>query len=384
MRNRWCYLLLGILLTVIQSVYAGSGHDHSPTKTSMPTSQQKKEHSDKELIKISPEGQQAAGIKTEVLQLKSLPVYISAPGEVIPNMDLTVIVTPRIKAQVVKRLAKTGEHVKRGQQLVRLSSVEMAKAQADFLLAQNEWLRVKSLGKRAVSAKRYQTAEISYQQTYSKLLAYGMTRSQIKSFMKSRDPNKANGEFTLLASRDGTIFSADFTEGQVIEPGKMLYKIVDETNLWVDARLSNGESANIEKGAKALIKTPHYKLPAIVLQVHHKLDETTRTRIVRLAVNNPKDQLHPGEFVTCLIQADKTPLALAVHKNALIRTPDGDMAVYIEVKPNHFNMQEIQVVEKVGSWRIIKGVKQGDRIVTKGAFFVHSEALKDGFSTHNH
>ena len=385
MRKQWCYLLMGLLLLSVQAAYAGDEHGHTANKAQTTIAkQQKDDHGDEGLIEISPEGQQAAGIKTEVLRAQSLPIYISAPGEAIPNKDLTALVTPRIQAQVVQRLVKIGDHVKQGQPLVRLSSVDMAKAQADLLLTHKEWLRVKQLGKQAVSAKRYQTAEIAYQQAYSKLLAYGMTRLQIEAFIKSSDPNKANGEFTLLARRKGTIFSADFTEGQMIEPGKILYKIVDETSLWVDAKLSNGESAKIKSGAKAIIQTAHHELPAVVLQVHHKLDETTRTRIVRLNVLNPKDQLHPGEFVTCLIQTGKTEPVLAVHQTALMRTPDGDQAIYIEVKPNHFKAQEVQVIKKVGPWRIIKGVKVGERIVTKGAFFVHSESLKGGFRTHNH
>lgn len=385
MKKYGWFLLMSLLLISIQTAYAGDEHGHSASKT--PTTianQQNDKHGDEGLIEISPEGQQAAGIKTETLKAKSLPIYISAPGEAIPNKDLTAIVTPRIQAQVIKRLVKIGDHVKQGQPLVRLSSVDMAKAQAELLLAQKEWLRVKQLGKQAVSAKRYQTAEIAYQQAYSKLLAYGMTRQQIEASLKSNDPTKANGEFTLLARRGGTIFSADFTEGQMIEPGNTLYKIVDETSLWVDAKLSNGESAKIEKGAKAIVQTAHHELAAEVLQVHHKLDETTRTRVVRLNVPNPKDQLHPGEFVTCLIQTGETQSVLAVHQTTLMRTPDGDQAIYIEVKPNHFQAQEVQVTKKIGPWRVIKGVKPGVRIVTKGAFFVHSESLKGGFSTHNH
>lgn len=376
--------VVGLLIVAISPIYASGDHDAQMTK--IPNSHAKKaEHDpDKGLIEISKAGQLAAGIKVEVLQSKPLPMYISAPGEVIPNTNKTTIVTPRIQAQVVERLVQVGDHVKKGQALVRLSSVDMAKAQATLLLANQEWKRLKSLGKKAVSAKRYQTAEIGYSQAYSRLLAYGMTRTQIKIFLQSNDPNKASGEFKLLAKRAGTIFSADFIEGQMIDPGKVLYKIVDESNLWVNAKLSNGDSDNVKKGAQAIIQTAHIKLPGTVLQVHHKLDETTRTRIVRLSVNNEKDQLHPGQFVTCLIQTGKTTPVLAVNKLALMRTADGDMAIYVEVKPNHFAAKEVQVIQKIASWRVIKGVSAGVKVVTKGAFFVHSEGLKGGFSTHNH
>ncbi len=339
---------------------------------------------EKNTIEISVDSQKAAGIKTEILELKSLPIYISAPGEVLPNTNLTNLISARIPAQVEQRLAEVGEHVKKGQILVRLSSVSMAKAQANLLLTEKEWERIKQLGKPAISAKRYQSVESAFQQAYSTLLAYGMTKSQIDEFLKSNDSSKANGQFTLLAQRDGTIFSADFAEGQMVNEGTVLYKIVDESSLWIDAKLSNGDSATIQKNAPAIIKTSHSEIPAIVLQVHHKLDETTRTRIVRLNVENPKDELHPGDFVTCLIRTGETKPVLAVKSTALMRTPDEDMAVYLEVEPNHFRAEEVKILKKIGDWRVIDGVKAGDRIVTQGAFFVHSESLKGGFNTHNH
>lgn len=385
MKKQRYFLFVSLLLILIQPVFAEDDHAHEVNKTPTKNKSSKSyNHSDEGTIEISLEGQQAAGIQTKILKAKPLPIYISAPGEAIPNQDLTYIVTPRIQSQVVQRLVNVGSHVKRGQPLVRLSSVGMSKAQANLLLAQKEWRRLRQLGKQAVSAKRYQTAEITYQQAYSRLLSYGMTRQQVDEFIKSSDPDKAKGDFTLLARRRGTVFSANFTEGQMIQPGKVLYKVVDETSLWVDAMLSNSEPARIKNGSRGIIQTAHYELPGVVIQVHHKLDETTRTRIVRLNVPNPKDQLHPGEFVTCLIQTEKSSPVLAVHQTALVRSSDGDMAVYIEVNPSHFKEKKVQIVRKVGSWNIIKGIEPGERIVTKGAFFVRSESLKSNFSAHNH
>lgn len=382
--NLKCKLLLLIPLILFQYTYAKINHgDHEDTKKII---QKKLDHTtdSNNLIEVSPEGQKDAGIETEILTSKSLPTYISAPGEAIPNRDLTTIITPRIQAQIIQRLVKVGAHTKKNQPLVILSSVEMAKAQGQLILMQKEWRRVKSLGTQAVSAKRFQIAEVGYEQAYSRLLAYGMTQIQIEDFLKSNDPKKANGEFTLLSRRNGTIFSADFTEGEMIKPGQILYKIVDETSLWIDARLSNSDPSTIKEGNSAIIKTNHYVLKAEVIQIHHKLDAITRTRIVRLLVPNPKDRLHPGEFVTCQIQTGVTAPLLVVHKNALVQDSDNQFSIYIETKPNHFQAKQVKIINKVGPWRALNGVPPNVRVVTKGVFFLHSEAKKKGFSIHNH
>lgn len=351
------------------------------TPTSQATEQK---HDEQNIVEINSASQKLANIKTEILEPRILPVYISAPGEVLPNLDQTILVTPRIQSQVVARLVNVGNHVKKGEPLVRLTSIEMSKAQADLLLSSKEWQRVKELGKQAIAAKRYETAEVTYQQSYSRLLAYGMENDQIIEFLKSDKPSKANGEYTLLSPRTGTIFTANFVDGQMIEPGTVLYKIVDEADLWVDAKLSNGDSEKIKKDADVVIQTAHHRLTGKVLQIHHQLEDTTRTRIARLVVSNTDDKLHPGEFVTCQIETEKTKPVLAVPSTALVRTADNDTAVYVEIKPDHFQAKEVKILETIGNWSVISGIDAGIKIVTDGVFFIHSESQKSGLSTHNH
>ena len=265
-----------------------------------------------------------------------------------------------------------------------MRGVMMAKAQADLLLAKKQWQRMKTLGIPSVSAKAYQTAEVDYQQAYAKLLAYGLTKIQIDSFLQSNNPNKADGEFTLLSLRNGTVFSANFSEGQMISPGTVLYKIVDESSLWVDAKRSSGDISPIRKGESAIIETSHGRYPARVLELHHELDAVTRTRVVRLEVANHNDQLHPGEFVTCLIKTGETPPVLAVPKATVMQNAAGESVVYAEVKPNHFKALDVKVEKRLNERDVISGIAKGTRIVTQGAFFIHAEAMKSGFETHHH
>ena len=344
----------------------------------------KDKHTSDDTIEIKAEGQRLAGIKTTILRYKQLPTYVTAPGEVIPNVDESAIVTPRIESQIVKRLVQVGVHVAKGQPLVKLTSVVMADAQAKLLLASKEWKRMKMLGQEAVSAKRYQLAQINYQQAYARLMAYGMKKQQIDAFLKSDNASKANGEFTLLAFQAGTVISADFLEGQMVKPGFVLYRIVDEKKPWVDARLSDVDAFTVKKNAKVIIKTQRDEILGRVLQVHHQLEETTRTQIIRIEVSNNDHILHPGQFVTCLIHTGDTKPVLAVPKDAVVRTSDGDNAVYIEVKRDHFKAVEIKLVKTIRNWAVIEGIEEGSQVVTQGAFFVHSEKLKGGFDIHNH
>lgn len=378
MKYRWIFIWISVLFTLpLLASEASASTEKAPAA-------EQGEQAEKGVVEIKPEGQKSAGIKTELLTLKRIPTFITAHGEVFPNGDQSAIVSPRIDSQVVARLVQVGDQVIVGQPLVKLTSVEMANAQATLLLAFKEWQRARSLGEQAVSAKRYQEAEIAYQQASSKLLAYGMTQAQIDVFLQSNSSAKANGEYELLTHRAGTIFSADFTEGQTITAGTTLFRIVDESNLWVDARLSNGDVFAIKRGADVIIATKHGELKGTVLQIHHQLDETTRTQSVRILVPNPNDLIHPGQFVTCHITRGETAPILAIPLTAIIRGEEGEQLVYTEIKPNHFKAVPVKPIETSGKWVVISGLSPNTRIVTDGVFFVHSEALKGGFETHNH
>lgn len=341
-----------------------------------------KENVEKNIITLNPESIKIAGIEVIKLEPQVLPYLITAPGEVIPNSNLTTKITTRVSAQVVHRYVQEGQHIKAGQPLVELSSVDMAKTQGDLLLAAQDWQRVKSLGKDAISAKRYSEAQVTYQRAYSTAMAYGMTENEVNELLITQKPSQAKGTFKLLSPRDGTIFNVNVTEGEVVEPGKILLQIVEEANVWVDAMLPPDlvRPVNINDSARLLLK--NRSIVGRVIQIHHQLDETTRTRSVRLEFPNTDDALHPGQYVNCQIQSGQTPPLLAVPVDAVLRTTDGDSAIYVEKQPGKFQQIEVKIKEVIDSHAVIEGIAPGTRVVIKGAFFVHAELNKSGFDAH--
>ena len=87
-----------------------------------------------------------------------------------------------------------------------------------------------------------------------------------------------------------------------------------------------------------------------VTQVHHALDEDTRTLGVRIEVPNPNDRLHPGLFVEARIEVESSERVLAVPNNAVLRSPDGDWQVFVEHKPGEFEPREIEVIRSAAGF----------------------------------
>ncbi len=368
--------LLTLLLMLPLASLAGTEHGHEPAG--------KTDQHEPAGIMLSAEQRAAAGIRSEKIELRDIAETITAPGEIRLNQYRTSQVTTRISAQVIERHARLGDRVKKGDPLVTLSSVALAEAQGQLLVADREWRRARKLGREIISDKRYTMTQVSRQQAYAKVLAYGMTRSQVNKLLNSKTPALASGQFILLSPQDGTIIKDDFIIGEMIPPGRPLFEISDESVLWVEARLTPAQLSKVREGSSAVVKSGRLRYPGKVIQLHHALDETTRTLAVRIEVDNPDDRLHAGTFVEASITSETTRRALAVPTDAVLRSPDGDWEVFLEQDDGRIVPHEVEIVDTRDGLSVIRGITPGTRVITRGAFFVQSEIAKSGFEIHNH
>ena len=368
--------ILYLTLSIAPVVQAADEHGHHETE------HDQDEHDNE--VMLTPTQRRSADIRIETLQRRSLTGEIAAPGEVKRNAYLTRQVTSRIAAQVVERHARLGDHVPQGQPLVTLSSVEMAVAQGDLQVAEREWQRVRKLGRATVSDRRYTEARVARDQARARAIAYGMTAEQIDALLTGEEGARADGTFQLVATRAGTVIQDAFIEGEFVEPGRALFEISDETRVWVEASLMPEEALGIEKGSPARVRLGGVWLTGVVIQSHHAVNETTRTLAVRIEVPNPDERLHPGLFVETRIEAGSPVDALALPREAVLRSPDGDWMIIVEDEPDHYRPVEVEVSRTVQGLAVIEGVPVGTRVVIKGAFFIQSELAKSGFDVHNH
>lgn len=384
---------LGVLLSF--SVFAAKDVSHEKEDashqegTGLQAGKKQDKHDERDeekgqTIRLSKAQMEMAGIESAPLSLNSIVTEIHAPGEIRLHAYRTAKVTPRISAQIIGRDVKLGDAVKKGQPMAVLSSVELVEAQGELLVASKEWRRVENLGKKILSDQRYTEAKIAFDQAYAKVLAYGMTTDQVHDLLNSDHARRTGGTFQLLAPMNGTVIKDEFILGELIEPGRVLFEISDESILWVEARVFPEDGQKIVIGSQARVKAGKAIVSGKVVQIQHALDETTRTLGVRIEIPNAGDQLHPGMFVDVGINGNDQSMALTLPKEAVLRSPDGDFVIFVETEPGEFQAKEIKVVRSEGELLIIDGVQPGQSVVRKGAFFVQSELAKSGFQAHNH
>jgi len=324
-----------------------------------------------------------AGIETEPVERREFRTTATLPAEVMVNGYLSARVTPKIPSVVEARHVRLGDVVEAGQPLASLSSVAMAEAAGELMLAAYEWRLVRELGRDAVSGRRYAQAESAQRKAMARVLAYGLTESQAHALSTSDDLRAFSGRFDLLAPRAGTVFSDDFVVGELVEPGRVLVEIVDESSVWVEARAADLPDA--ERGDRAeVVADDGERFEGRVVQRHHRLDEATRTRALRIEVDNVDDRLHPGQFVEVELDTGVTEPVLAVRR-AAVTLVEGSESVF-RLEGDEFHPVRITGGGDLGEWVVVTaGLEPGDMVATRGVFHLKSLLLKSSLgSGHAH
>ena len=275
---------------------------------------------------------------------------------------------------MVRRHARLGDEVRAGAPLATLASVDVSDAQADLRIAEQEWRRVSALGREAVAGRRINEAKIAVDRARAKAQAYGLPGTS---------SGGVNGQFTLTAPHAGRITEDEFIVGERIEPGKALFRLVDESVVWVDAKLPSGTVSRIEAGSPAIVVANGERMPGTVLRSAHRTSEATRSASVRIEVPNKSDRLHGGDFVDVYFDAasgvntdNKAATQLAVPTDALVLL-DGETVVFRRNADGALEPVPVRAGEVIGDRTVIReGLKAGDTVVVAGAFAVKSQMLK--------
>jgi membrane fusion protein, heavy metal efflux system len=352
------------------------------------------EHQEEGFVNLSSEQQKMAGIKVSVIKTqKNVNQIISAPGEVVNDLYNTTLLTTQIDSKVVKRKVVLGQYVKNGKIIAILYSLDIATVQNQLKVSLSEWQRVTKLGKQAVGAKRFINAKADMEKNKSLLQAYGFNHKLIKQFILGRNSYK-QGEYPVIAPHDGVILEDNFQSGQFLKTGSTIALLVDEDHVWVEALLAPEIGQRIPVGTKAKIVIGNKTFFSVVIHDSHAIDEITRTRKIRLFIENKEHLLHAGLFAKVFLElplfSNKKSIneasedIILLPETALMRSSDGDWTVFIEQEKGLFKQEEVELENTINGMHRIKGLKAGQRVAIKGAFFLASELAKGGFDPHNH
>ena len=327
------------------------------------------------VVTLTPDQMAAAGLVVVAAERRALAVVQTVPGVVQANAYRSALVSTRLPAVVQSRHANLGDVVREGQPLATLFSAEMAEAQSAFVLADREWRRVESLGRDVVAGRRWAEADIGRQTARTRLISFGLSAAQVEALAREGGA-RSPGLFTLSAPRAGTVTADAFRVGEMVEPGRPLFEVVDTATVWVEARLSVATAAPPPVGAAARVRLGGQEATATLRQVLPTLDEQTRTLGLRFEVDNPRRLLTPGQFVEVEMTGTAAATAVVVPTGALTRDAEGKTSLFVEEAPGRFRAQPVAAGQAQDGLTTVEGVAPGTRVAAAGAFFLQSELAR--------
>jgi membrane fusion protein, heavy metal efflux system len=315
---------------------------------------------------------------------------LSLVGSVTYDADHYAIVGPLISGRIVALHAGSGDRVRRGQVLAELESPEVGAAQAAYLeararlaAAQSNARRERELAAQHVSSDRER--ELAEAQAASEEAALAAARQRLESLgFRSGDFDKpsAGGRVAIRAPLDGVVVSREVTLGQAVQAATDAFRVADLSHLWVnlDVYEKDLEAVHVHERVDVTTESlPGRVFSAHVAYVEPRVDDKTRTARVRIEMDNEAGALRPGQFVSARLHGDpKQPLSpvLAVPRRAVLSV-DGKHLLFVRRGDRRFEQRPVELGASGGDLvEIVRGVAEGDSVVTDGAFLLKSELLR--------
>jgi cobalt-zinc-cadmium efflux system membrane fusion protein len=187
-------------------------------------------------------------------------------------------------------------------------------------------------------------------------------------------------ELKLRAPISGTIEVQRFAVSERIEPGDGLFIVADTSQLWVQADIREQEwgALQLAPGQSVAVTGPTIGDAPLTAKVHYvgrKVSSSTNAASIVATIDNPQGRLRPGQFVHVRVPVAAEREALAVPESAVV-THDGQEFVFAQESPSTFRRVNVSTgVVADGRVEVLDGLREGDTVVTGGAFKLKSELL---------
>ena len=318
---------------------------------------------------------------TRTTEKKDLATYFSTMGELMPVSNAEATVSAPLSGIISgsKALPYIGKKVTKGEVVayieppVRLEggmgqlTAGYAEAKNRVTLAKQEYDRAKRLYDAKIAPlKRVEEAELSLSSARSAL-------EPLEKALHSVKGDAGTGRLAVRAPVSGTVVEIAATNGKGVEAGQSILRIINTGTLWLKANLPAADAGKVAQAAGATFTVTGLEgefRPSRLVTVGDMLDPQTRTLPVIFEVPNKGSRLKVGMFANVAIRTGEAKNALVVPVEALVED-EGRWFIYIQTAGETFERREVKIgARDKGYVQILEGLKEHERVVSKGAYYV--------------
>lgn len=247
-------------------------------------------------VQISPLRIREAGVTVEPVSLQALSHTIRAVGGVEANEKSEATIAARFPGRVENLMVNfVGAQVEKNQPVAKMYSPKYLAATYEYLQALQT-----SQGAAGAAAGRSQAVADAARQ---RLLLAGFTEAQVEEVKTS---GKADPYITYYSPQAGTVMTRNVAEGEYVDEGDPLLSVVDLSKVWVQVQVLESDLSFIRLQQPVeirLVSSPGVVYFGNVNFIYPKVDPRTRTVNVRVEIQNSRQGLRPGMYVTAQIKA---------------------------------------------------------------------------------
>jgi RND family efflux transporter MFP subunit len=332
------------------------------------------------LISFLKEQQWKIDFATEPVVKKVLQSSVPASGEIIAKPEYYSKVVSPVAGIILHKnnpnFPNLGSFVKKGTVLLNIApsadaNSNIQKIKSDYLLAKSEYERVQNLfDRKAAAQKRLDESKFDFE---SKQASYNSLIDQIKF---------TDNGYAIVSPIDGYVESITINLGSQINSGQELVTIINPARLILKTNVpaSKFEVANNSKDASFKIEGYERELRISELNgrkisVSSSLNLANRTVPVYFEFSNPQNKIKVGMYAEVFIKNGDKQECISIPESAII-DEDGMHTVYVEVEGEAFEKRILKTgISEGGYIQVLEGLKEGERVVTKGAYQVRLAAL---------
>lgn len=331
-------------------------------------------------VRITPEKIQKIGVKTEEAKIRTLKRTIRTVGRIEPVENKVYNINTKVAGWVEKLYVnRTDLMVHPDEPLLEIYSPDLVATQQEYLLA------IKNLEK--VKDSQYpdvkKSAESLVQAARQRLKYWDISDEQIR---KLEEEGMIARTMAIYAPAHGGVTEKMVVQGQKIEAGEPLFRIIDHSVVWVYGEVYEYEIPYIKVGQDALLSPSYSTSETYRGKIEHVYSHLgsiryvpesgteVRTAKIRFELPNPEHKLKLGMYMNIELKVNVAINAASIPESAVIDTGTRQV-VFVDKGDGRFEPREVKVGALAdGYYQVISGVKAGEKVVTSANFLIDSES----------
>ena len=287
-------------------------------------------------------------------------------------------ITPKVAGRIKTIHVEEGDRVEKGDALMLIDPFDYEQALQNTAAIKNQAQVNLERARRDLSRMEslYRKKSVSQQTFQDTLSARDLALFQYDQAVVSFETAKRNlEECRVSAPISGIVTQKGIHVGELTSPTQLAFVIMNMDSVKVEADLPEEIFSSIRRGSDGIITLDALAgntFTGTITKIYPTIDPLSRTFKVTITLNNPALLLRSGMTARSKVVQKAREAALCAPKPSLVQAQQGYIVYIIK------NDTVIKTPVKVGLegdsvFEIIKGVSQGDKVVTRGL-----AGLRDG------